>query len=87
MTWKLFGKKSAPAKKHVLDAIRHFDEKDQKSMVHVRLDKNTAMLLKQLKLATGVEIQQVVAFSVSELIRQHPELKTIIKDFLTQLNE
>lgn len=56
-------------------------------MEHVRLDKNTAMLLKQLKLATGVEIQQVIAFSVSELIRQHPELKTIIKDFLTQLNE
>ena len=47
----------------------------------------TAILLKQLKVATGVEIQQVIAFSVSELIRQHPELKTIIKDFLTKLNE
>ena len=56
-------------------------------MVHVRLDKDTAMLLKQLKLATDIEIQQVIAFSVSELIRQHPEIKATIKDFLTQLNE
>jgi hypothetical protein len=87
MTWNIFGKKQPPVQKHVLDAIRHFDEKDQKSMVHVRLDKDTAMLLKQLKLATGIEIQQVIAFSVSELIRQHPEIKTIIKQFLTQLNE
>jgi hypothetical protein len=87
MTWKLFGKQSAPAHKDVLEAIRHFEEMEQKSVVHVRLDKNTAMLLKQLKLATGIEMQQVIAFSVSELIRQHPEIKTIIKDFLTQLNE
>ena len=87
MTWKLFNKNPPPGKKHVLEAIRHFDEKDKKSMVHVRLDKDTAMLLKQLKLATGIEIQQVIAFSVSELIRQHPEIKATIKHFLTQLNE
>lgn len=87
MTWKLFDKKTAPAHKHVLDAIRHFGEQDHRAMVHARLDKDTVMLLNQLKLATGIHIQQVIAFSVSELIRQHPEIKTIIKDFLTQLNE
>jgi hypothetical protein len=87
MTWKLFDKKPAPSKKKFLESIRHFEEKDQRSMVHVRLDKDTAMLLKQLKLATDINIQQVIAFAVSELIRQHPEIKAIIKDFLTQLNE
>lgn len=87
MTWKLFDKKPAPSGKNVLESIRHFEEKDQRSMVHVRLDKDTAMLLKQLKLATDIDIQQVIAFAVSELIRQHPEIKAIIKEFLTQLNE
>jgi len=86
MTWKLFAKKNTP-QTDILYAISHFDEKDQRALVHVRLDKQTALLLKQLKIATGIEMQQVIAYSVSELIRQHPEIKTIIMDFLTQLNE
>jgi hypothetical protein len=86
MNWKLSNKTGA-GEKPLMEQIRGFDERSQKSMVHVRLDRKTAILLKQLKMATGVEIQQVIAFSVSELIRQHPELKTIIKDFLTKLNE
>jgi len=45
------------------------------------------MLLKQLNVATGVETQQVVPFSVSELVRQQPELKTIINNFLKKPNE
>jgi len=86
MNWK-FSNKTRVSEKPLMEQIRGFDEHSQKSMVHVRLDRKTANLLKQLKMATGVEIQQVIAFSVSELIRQHPELKTIIKDFLTKLNE
>jgi hypothetical protein len=86
MNWK-FSNKTKTEQKPVMEQIRGFEERSQKSMVHVRLDKNTALLLKQLTLATGVEIQQVIAFSVSELIRQHPELKTIIKDFLKKMNE
>jgi len=39
-----------------------------------------------LKLATGIEIQKIVAFAISELLRQHPELKTIIKNFLETIN-
>jgi hypothetical protein len=87
MNWKLFEDKPAKGRGSLLDMIRAFGEKDQKTAMHVRLDKRTAMLLKQLKLATGVDIQQVIAYSVSELIRQHPELKKIIKDFLKKLNE
>lgn len=86
MNWKLSNKTGA-GEKLLMEQIRGFDERSHKCMVHVRLDRKTAILLKQLKVATGVEIQQVIAFSVSELIRQHPELKTIIKDFLSKLNE
>jgi hypothetical protein len=86
MNWK-FSNKTVTGEKPLMEQIRGFDERSQKSMVHVRLDRKTAILLKQLKMATGVDIQQVIAFSVSELIRQYPELKTIIKDFLTKLNE
>jgi len=86
MNWKLSNKQGA-GEKPLMEQLRGFDERSQKSMVHVRLDRKTAILLKQLKMATGVEIQQVIAFSVIELIRQQPELKSIIKDFLTKLNE
>ncbi|BAU55628.1 hypothetical protein [Mucilaginibacter gotjawali] len=87
MNWKLFNDKNATERQAILEKIMAFDEKEQKATVHARLDKKTAMLLKQLKLATGVDIQQVIAYAVSELIRQHPELKIIIKNFLKKLNE
>ena len=87
MTWKLLGGKGAPEDKTILEQIRAFDEKNQKVLAHVRLNKNTAMTLKQLKLATGLDIQQMIAFSVSEMLRQHPELKIILKQFLQKLNE
>ncbi len=87
MIWNLLAGKDAPKEKDILEQIRAFDEKSQKVLAHVRLDRNTAMMLKQLKLATGLDIQQMIAFSVSEMLRQHPELKIILKQFLQKLNE
>jgi len=87
MNWKIFDDKQPLKEKTILEQISAFDEKNQKTLVHVRLNKNTAMTLKQLKLATGLDIQQMIAFSVSEMLRQHPELKIILKQFLQKLNE
>jgi hypothetical protein len=87
MSWKFFRGTRDQEYNEILDRIKGFDPSGNKSMVHVRLDEHTTLLLNQLKLATGVEIQKMVAFAISEMIRQHPELRTIVKQFLQKLNE
>jgi len=87
MSWKFFRAKRDPAWNEILDRIKAYDNNDHKTLVHIRTNEHTSLMLSQLKLATGVDITKIVAFSISELFRQHPELKTIIKQFLQKLNE
>ncbi|MBT2560118.1 hypothetical protein J7E50_02635 [Pedobacter sp. ISL-68] len=69
----------------ILDLIRAYDNSDHKSMVHVRFDAKTLQTMNQLKMATGVDVTKLVAYSVRQLFALHPELKTIIKQFLLKL--
>jgi len=87
MRWKFFRGRRDDAYNEIVDRIKAYDNSDHKSMLHVRTDERTVLLLNQLKLATGIDITKIVAFSISELIRQHPELRTLIKQFLQNLNE
>ncbi len=87
MSWKFFRGKRDPIYDMILDRIKAYDKTGDRSVVHIRLDDNTVLLLNQLKLATGVEIQKFIAFAVMELIRQHPELRTIVKQFIQKMNE
>lgn len=87
MNWTK-SKKQAPGKHLLLlEQILGFNAPDEKVMVHVRLPPNTAMLLKQFKLATGIEMQHLLHFAIDEFIRLHPELKTMVKQFLQEFNE
>ena len=87
MNWKFFRGNRDPEYNEILDRIKAYDKTGDKRLVHVRIDEQTALLLNQLKLATGVEMQKFVAFAIGELIRQHPELRTIVKQFLQKMNE
>jgi hypothetical protein len=87
MNWPKRKKQPSSKQALLLEQLIRFNAAEQKTLVHVRLDKDTAMLLKQFKLATGVDIQQVVAFAVDEFLAQHPEFKMMIKQFLQELNE
>jgi hypothetical protein len=87
MSWKFFRGKRDPVYDEILDRIKAYDKTGDRSLVHVRLDDHTILLLNQLKLATGIEMQRMIAFAIAELIRQHPELRTIIKQFLQKINE
>jgi hypothetical protein len=82
----------SPKEKHrlspvpeILQRIRRYDNRDHKSLMHIRFDADTLKMLGQFKMATGVDITKLVAFSVHHLIEAHPELKTIIKEFIQQL--
>jgi hypothetical protein len=41
--------------------------------------------MNQFKMATGVDVTKLVAFSVQQLFERHPELKSIIKQYIQQL--
>lgn len=87
MNWKFFRGNRDAQDDEILDRIKAYDKTGDKRVVHVRVDDATLLLLNYLKIATGVEIQRIVAFSIIELIRQHPELRIIVKQFLQKMNE
>ena len=47
----------------------------------------TLQAMNQFKLATGVDVTKLVAYSVCQLFKLHPELKIIIKQFFQKLDE
>jgi trans-2-enoyl-CoA reductase len=75
-------KKSNPLNASILQALTDYDNSDHKTMVHFRFDKQTVDFLNQFKIATGVDATKFVAFTVRQFIDAHPELKTIIKQFI-----
>lgn len=70
----------------ILELLRAFDNSDHKSMVHVRFDAKTLRTMNQFKMATGVDVTKLVAYSVRQLFALHPELKTIIKQFIQNID-
>ena len=69
----------------IFKRIQSYDNKDHKSMVHVRFDQRTSQLLIHFKMATNVDVTKLVAFAVAELFQNHPELKSIIKNYIHNL--
>jgi hypothetical protein len=85
-------RQESPKEKHrppqeptILERIRKYDNRDHKSLMHIRFDAGTIKMLNQFKMATGIDVTRLVAFSVHHLLEQHPELKSIIKQFIQQL--
>jgi hypothetical protein len=75
-------KTSKPPDPPILKLLTDYDNSDHKTMVHFRFDKQTVDFLNQFKIATGVDATKFVAYSVRHFINAHPELKTIIKQFI-----
>lgn len=66
----------------IMEAIAAFDNSQNKTMVHVRFDRKTADTMNKFKMATNIDVTKFVAFAVKNLFETHPELKTIIKQFI-----
>jgi len=66
----------------IMDEIAAFDNSQNKTMVHVRFDSRTADTMTKFKMATNIDVTKFVAFAVKNLFETHPELKTIIKQFI-----
>ena len=70
----------------ILQQILDYDTSGHKTMVHARFDAKTAQMLNHFKMATGVENTRIAAFAVTYLFNQHPELKTLIKNYIQNLD-
>lgn len=79
-------RKPKVAEAEILQLIRNYDNANHKSLVHVRFDEKTTQTLNHFKMATGVDVTRLVAFSVKQLFEKHPELKAIIKQFIQEMS-
>lgn len=84
------GKKEAVGKdtagiESLIELIQNFDCSANKQMLHPRLDAKTIALLNGFKLATGIDMNKVISFSIDYLFGTNPELKIYIRNTLNNL--
>ena len=66
----------------ILSKIRSHDCSQHSHMLHPRFDGKTVQLLASFKLASGIDMNRMIAYAVHYLFQQHPELKNFIKQSL-----
>lgn len=68
----------------IVEQLRTLDVRNNKTLIHARVDSQTAQLIHHLKTATGIEVTRLICFSIRHLFDTYPELKSLIKDHLEQ---
>ncbi|MGA9650299.1 hypothetical protein [Pedobacter sp.] len=68
----------------LLSALRDFNMDGQEKIL-IRLDKRTVAQLKQLKAATNLEMNRVIAFALQKFLKSHPWLNDYISQTLKQM--
>ncbi len=52
----------------------------------IRLDDKTLFLLKQLKVAKGIDMNKIISYSLHQFLKTHPELTRYIKEHIKTLD-
>lgn len=68
----------------LVSALRDFNLDGQEKIL-IRLDKRTVAQLKQLKAATNIEMNRVIAFALQNFLKSNPWLKDYISRTLKQM--
>lgn len=66
----------------IVSLMRDLDVSANKTLIHARVDAQTAQMIHHLKIATGIEVTRLICFSIRQLFDQNPELKSLIKAHL-----
>lgn len=66
----------------IVEQLRTLDVSANKTMIHARVDTQTAQLIHHLKTATGIEVTRLICFSIRHFFEAYPELKNLIKEHL-----
>lgn len=81
------GKVTATEAKRIaafLSMLQDFNMDGQEKML-IRLDKRTVAQLKQLKIATNIDMTRVIAFALHHFLKSHPWLNNYISQTLKQM--
>ena len=66
----------------IISLLRGLDVSANKTLIHARVDAQTAKIIHHLKIATGIEVTRLICYSIQALFDNHPELKDAIKAHL-----
>ena len=67
----------------IVEQLRTLNVTKNKTLIHARVDSQTAQLIHHLKTATGIEVTRLISFSIRHFFEAYPELKAIIKEHLS----
>lgn len=78
-------KKQAEPLESLLESILSHELTGQEKLL-IRLDDRTVFLLKQLKVAKGIDMNKIISYSLQTFLKEHPELTGYIKEHLKTLD-
>ena len=78
-------KKDPVAPDRLFENILSFKLQGKEKLL-IRLDDKTVFLLKQLKVAKGIDMNKVIAYSLHIFLKNHPELTRYIKEHIKTLD-
>lgn len=82
---KISNKSAKVASSDLIQQMLDYDSSSNRAMVHVKLDDETAKLVRHFKMATGIDNVRLGAFAIKHLFDTNPELKQIIKQYTQNL--
>lgn len=78
-------KKKAGTLERLLESILNHELTGQEKLL-IRLDDRTVFLLKQLKVAKGIDMNKIISYSLQTFLKEHPELTGYIKEHIKTLD-
>ncbi|MGV6945138.1 hypothetical protein [Sphingobacterium sp. CZ-2] len=78
-------KKKAETLEHLFDSILNHELTGRERLL-IRLDDKTLFLLKQLKVAKGIDMNKIIAYSLHLFLKTHPEISRYIKEHIKTLD-
>lgn len=78
-------KKTAETLEHLFENILSHELTGREKLL-IRLDDKTVFLLKQLKVAKGIDMNKFIAYSLHTFLKTHPELTRYIKEHIKTLD-
>lgn len=78
-------KKKTETLERLLENIQNHELTGRERLL-IRLDDKTLFLLKQLKVAKGIDMTRIISYSLHLFLKNHPELTRYIKEHIKTLD-
>lgn len=82
---KLTAKKKTETLEHLFESILNHELTGRERLL-IRLDDKTIFLLKQLKVAKGIDMNKFIAYSLHLFLNNNPEISQYIKEHIKTLD-